>query len=60
MITTGVGKQEFTEENQKEKRLELEKTIEKKDFMTIYTIKIKPINHTSPYRKRMIYGSVML
>ncbi|MEI7765282.1 MAG: hypothetical protein WCI93_01715 [bacterium] len=37
MLTTGVGNQEFTEENQKEKRIELEKTIEKKDFIKLYT-----------------------
>ena len=37
MLTTGVGSQEFIEENQKQKRLELEKLIEKKDFIKLYT-----------------------
>lgn len=37
MMTTGVGSQEFIEENQKEKRITLEKLIEKKDFIKLYT-----------------------
>ena len=37
MLTTGIGSQEYTEENQKEKRTELEKIIEKKDFVKLYT-----------------------
>jgi len=37
MLTTGIGSQEFTEPEQKEKRNELQKTIEKKDFIKLYT-----------------------
>ena len=37
MLTTGIGNQEFTEENQKQKRADLEKMIEKKDFVKLYT-----------------------
>lgn len=36
MLTTGVGNQEFVEEDQKEKRANLEKLIEKKDFIKLY------------------------
>lgn len=37
MFTTGVGNQEFIQEDQKEKRATLEKLIEKKDFIKLYT-----------------------
>ncbi|MFH1608620.1 MAG: hypothetical protein ABH951_01215, partial [Patescibacteria group bacterium] len=37
MLTTGIGSQEFTEENQKEKRVNLQKMIAKKDFVKLYT-----------------------
>jgi len=36
MLTTGVGSQEFVQEDQKQKRTELEKIIEKKDFVKLY------------------------
>lgn len=37
MLTTGVGNQEFIQADQKEKRADLEKMIEKKDFVKLYT-----------------------
>lgn len=37
MLTTGIGNQEFIEEDQKQKRADLEKMIEKKDFVKLYT-----------------------
>ncbi|MFA6524416.1 MAG: hypothetical protein WC264_01955 [Candidatus Paceibacterota bacterium] len=37
MLTTGIGSQEFTGEDQKQKRADLEKMIEKKDFVKLYT-----------------------
>ncbi len=37
MLTTGIGSQEFIEEDQIQKRIELGQMIEKKDFVKLYT-----------------------